>query len=105
MKRNELYLEVPLIGEILLEPFTYSNGREGYVCIVQELDDKKVTFNLTVNPNDVPINLMVLKLYDMAQTVSEHLIDKTDMFELGKKIPIGRKFAQVVSLNTDYYED
>lgn len=110
-KRGELLLEIPHYGEILLEPFSYSNGRMGYMCVVAK-DDMTGTreFNLTLNfldENYVQMAFpeqMYLKLWGEAEHISRHLMDKTDMFIKGSPKTVGLNYAQTVELNTEYYE-
>ena len=97
MKRSELLLEVPQIGEVLLEPFKYSNGRLGYMAITD-----KLKFNITLNIDSIDEKIMILKMYDDAEVVNRHLLSKTDMFTKGDSITIGRNYAYKVKLNKDY---
>jgi hypothetical protein len=100
MERNELAFEVPGLGDVLLEPFNYSNGCEGYTYTTK--DGK---FNLTQNIVDNPWHgHIILKMYDGAETVNNHLLKKTDLFEVVHSIHVGINTCKVVKLNPDYYE-
>lgn len=109
MKRNEILLEVPTIGEVLLEPFTYNNGREGYMCIVESNDSTR-SFNLTINPLNLDYDKehdfseMYLKLWGDAEIVSRHILTKTDMFDKSSYYTCGINYAQFATLNSEYYE-
>lgn len=101
--RSELTFEVPNFGWVLLEPFTYSNGRFGFMCYT-----KGRSFNLTLNNVDEfspePEN-MLLKMYDEAEIVTRHLMKTTDVFKKEGTWSVGINYALQVTLNPDYYEN
>lgn len=99
MKRNEILWDSKE-GTFLMEPFSYSNGREGYMCTAED----KHTFNLTLNLLDSRHDGIMLKMYGDAEPINRWLLEHTDMFTKVKPVTIGVNYGQIVTLNEKYYE-
>lgn len=98
---DNFIVDVPNIGEVLLEPFTYSNGRKGLMCTTEG----DYSYNLTLNIEGIDTDLIILKMYHTANEVNNHLLKTTDMFEDLRGGKIGFNNYKIVKLNEKFYEN
>ena len=99
MKLSDNFIvDVPTLGEVLLEPFNYANGRIGLMCTTEG----DYSYNLTLNIDGIDEDKVILKMYHSAKEVNQHLLKTTNLFDVIKRGKVGYNDYTLVSVNKDF---